>query len=86
MAALGVALGLVACGPSRVNPDNFGKIETGMPQAEVTDLLGQPTGSSSVDIGGFSGATSTWKSRDLIITVQFLNGKVVAKQLLKTGN
>jgi hypothetical protein len=85
LAAVVCALGLLGCGPSRVNPDNFAKIETGMTQAQVTTLLGQATESSSVDIAGFSGTTSTWKSRDLTITVQFVNGKVVAKQLLKTG-
>ncbi len=85
LAVLGVILGLLACGPSRVNPENFVKIETGMTQAQVTTLLGQATESSSVDIAGFSGTASTWKSRDLTITVQFVNGKVVAKQLLKTG-
>jgi hypothetical protein len=85
LAVVGFALALLACGSSRVNPDNFVKIETGMTQAQVTALLGQPTESSSVDIAGFSGTTSTWKSRDLTITVQFMNGKVVAKKFLKTA-
>jgi hypothetical protein len=32
----------------------------------------------------FSGTVSTWKTGDVTITVQFVNGKVVAKQLSKS--
>jgi hypothetical protein len=31
----------------------------------------------------FSGAVSKWKKGDVTITIQFVNGKVVAKQLSK---
>ena len=50
-----------------------------MPLAQVTDILGQPTESSSVDVAVFSGTVSKWKAVDVTITVQFVNGKVVAK-------
>jgi hypothetical protein len=50
---------------------------------QVTDILGPPTESSSVDVAVFSGTVSKWQAGDVTITVQFVNGKVVAKQLSK---
>ena len=79
-----LSLVVVACG-SKVNQVNFNKIQTGMAQKEVNEILGSPTESSSVGIGGFSGTTSKWVSKEGTITVQFLNEKVVAKQFIKTG-
>jgi hypothetical protein len=79
------ALGLLACGASRITSENFVKIQTGMTQAEVQAILGKPTESSGFDVAGFSGATSTWRGGGVTITVQFVNGKVVAKELLKPG-
>jgi outer membrane protein assembly factor BamE (lipoprotein component of BamABCDE complex) len=74
---------LAACG-SRINQADFEKIQTGMTMAQVTAILGEPTESSSVDVAVFSGTVSTWKAGDVTITVQFVNGKVVAKQLSKS--
>jgi len=77
-----VALTLAGCG-SRINQDNFDKVQTGMTMAQVKVILGNPTESSSVDVAVFSGTVSKWQAGDLIITIQFVNGKVVAKQLSK---
>jgi outer membrane protein assembly factor BamE (lipoprotein component of BamABCDE complex) len=77
------ALCLVACG-SRLSQANFDKIQTGMTITQVTAILGEPTESSSVDVAVFSGTVSKWKAGDVTITVQFVNGKVVAKQLSKS--
>jgi hypothetical protein len=74
---------LVACG-SRISQVNFEKIQTGMTMAQVTAILGEPTESSSVDVAVFSGTVSKWTAGDVTITVQFVNGKVVAKQLSKS--
>jgi outer membrane protein assembly factor BamE (lipoprotein component of BamABCDE complex) len=74
---------LVSCG-SRINQDNFEKIQTGMTLAQVKIILGDPTESSSVDVAVFSGTVSKWQAGDVTITVQFVNGKVVAKQLSKS--
>lgn len=74
---------LVACG-SRISQANFEKIQTGMTMAQVTAILGEPTESSSVDVAVFSGTVSKWQKGDVTITVQFVNGKVVAKQLSKS--
>ena len=77
-----VALTLVGCG-SRINQDNFEKVQTGMTMAQVRIILGDPTESSSVDVAVFSGTVSKWQAGDLTITIQFVNSKVVAKQLSK---
>jgi hypothetical protein len=77
------ALCLMACG-SRINQENFEKIQTGMSMSQVTAILGEPTESSSVDVAVFSGTVSKWQKGDVTITVQFVNGKVVAKQLSKS--
>ncbi len=74
----------MACG-SKVNRDNFEKIKNDMTYEEVEGILGSATESSGVDIGGLSGGSSTWKSKEDTITIQFLNGKVKAKQFSTTG-
>lgn len=74
---------LAACG-SRINQADFEKIQTGMTMAQVTAILGEPKESSSVDVAVFSGTVSKWQAGDVTITVQFVNGKVVAKQLSKS--
>ena len=80
------SLGLAACGSSRLTQENFDKIRTGMTQAEVAAILGEPTESSSVDVAVFSGTASTWKKDGTTITIQFANGKVVAKQFSTEKN
>jgi len=79
-----LAVWLAGCG-TRITKENFDKIQTGMTQAEVQAILGEPTESSSVDLALFSGTTSTWRAGDTTIAVQFVNGKVVAKQFNKPG-
>jgi outer membrane protein assembly factor BamE (lipoprotein component of BamABCDE complex) len=81
--AIVICMGLVSCGGSKISQENFGKIQTGMSLAQVTAILGEPTESSSVDVAVFSGTVSKWKAGDVTITIQFVNGKVVAKQLSK---
>jgi hypothetical protein len=51
-----------------------------MTQPEVQLILGEPTEAHSIDLPMFSGTASTWQAGDTTITVQFVNGKVVAKQ------
>jgi SmpA / OmlA family len=86
---LGVALGLVicvslvACSSFKISQENFEKIQTGMSLAQVTAILGEPTESNSVDVAVFSGTVSKWKAGGITITIQFVNGKVVAKQFSK---
>jgi hypothetical protein len=68
---------LMAC--SKVNPENFAKIQDGMTEQEVVSLLGKPTESSSVNVLGVSGTSSRWTSGGAAITLRFVNGKVALK-------
>jgi len=68
---------LMAC--SKVNQENFAKIQDGMTEQEVVSLLGKPTESSSVNVLGVSGTSSRWTSGDTAITVRFVNDKVALK-------
>jgi outer membrane protein assembly factor BamE (lipoprotein component of BamABCDE complex) len=80
---LAICLSLMSCIGSPISQENFEKIQTGMSLAQVQAILGPPTESSSVDVAVFSGTVSKWKAGDVTITIQFVNGKVVAKQLSK---
>jgi hypothetical protein len=72
-----LALTLGAC--SKITEENFAKIEEGMSEQEVISILGAPTESTSVNILGISGAASRWLSRQAVVTVHFVNGKIVLK-------
>ncbi len=82
-ALLLVGFCLAACETSRINQDNYEKIQTGMTTSQVEAILGPPTEASGVDLTLFSGTMSTWKRGEVTITIQFVNGKVVAKQFSK---
>ncbi len=69
---------LLGCA-SKVTQENFEKIQSGMTQAEVKAILGDPTESSGIGFGPVAGTTSTWKGNGSTITIQFVNGKVIAK-------
>jgi hypothetical protein len=75
--------GLIGCGSSKITKDNFDRIKLGMTQEEVQGILGSPTEASGIEIPMFSGTMSKWARGDTIITVQFVNGKVVAKEFSK---
>jgi DNA mismatch repair protein MutH len=74
------ALLLAACG-SKVSAENFERIGTGMTQKEVVALLGEPAETSAISIAGLSGGMATWRDGNTVISVQFVNDKVQAKQL-----
>ncbi len=52
-ALLLLLLALTACG-SKVNESNYAKIEIDMTEEQVKSLLGAPTESSSLNVGGLS--------------------------------
>ncbi len=73
------------CAGSKITKENFDKIKLGMTQEEVQAILGPPTEASGIEIPVFSGTMSKWVRGDAVITVQFVNGKVVAKEFSKPG-
>ncbi|OGB95008.1 MAG: hypothetical protein A2Z31_05900 [candidate division NC10 bacterium RBG_16_65_8] len=77
--ALLVSLLLVGCG-SKITQENFDKVHAGMSQEEVKAILGDPTESSGASIGPISGGTWVWKTGEATIVIQFVSGKVLAKQ------
>lgn len=81
--AFAALLLLAAC--SKVTQQNFAKIQDGMTEQEVAAILGSPTETSSSSILGLSGTSSTWRGGDAVITIRFVNGKAVLKNLEKPG-
>lgn len=79
--ALALALLLAAC--SKVNQENFAKVQNGMTEQEVAGILGSPTESNSREVLGISGTTSVWRSGDAEITIRFVGGKVALKSFDK---
>jgi len=74
---------VTACG-SPINQKNFVSIETGMAETEVVALLGEPTETTSIDLGIFAGTTATWRHNDTVIAIQSINGKVQSKQMYRS--
>ena len=79
LAVAALLLALAGCG-SKVNEKNFARIEDGMTEAQVIDLLGKPTETSSMGALGVSGSSAVWSDDGARISVQFVNGKVRLKQ------
>jgi len=79
LAVAALLLALAGCG-SKVNEENFARIEDGMTEAQVIDLLGKPTETSSMGALGVSGSSAVWSDDGARISVQFVNGKVRLKQ------
>jgi len=81
-----VAALLAGCA-AKVSMENFDKIKNGMTVAEVESVLGkgEKQVSAGLAIGGIGASVETvvWKADDKQITVQFVDGKVVAK--MQTG-
>ncbi len=79
--ALMITFSLAACSMNRVTHSNFAQIEEGMSESRVIELLGEPDDVVSVGFGALAGTHATWNGADSKrIMVQFLNGKVRAKQ------
>ena len=83
LVALLAALVLAAC--SKVNQENFLKIQEGASEQEVISILGRPTESNSVNVLGVSGTTSRWVAGNTVITVRFVNGQVAFKSFDQPG-
>lgn len=69
---------LIAC--SRVTEENYNRIESGMEEAAVIKILGDPDETSSMRIGSLTGKSSVWDDGKARISIQFFNGKVKLKK------
>lgn len=67
------------------NKEKYDRIQTDMTIKEVKDILGEPTnvktGGAEVLGVGATGSTMTWTKGKEVITVKFVNEKVVSKDL-----
>jgi hypothetical protein len=93
LAFAGVLIVLAACSKSKMTMANYEKVATGMSQADVEAILGpgKEQASTSVAVPGASvgGVTVpatdtsarvlTWQDGRKIISVTFVNGKVMTK-------
>ncbi|MDB6146224.1 MAG: hypothetical protein JWP80_5268 [Pseudomonas sp.] len=71
LALLSFCVLLAAC--SKVNQENYSKLEAGMPKDQVEKLLGSPT-----DCSGALGMSScTWGDKKSFISVQYAGDKVL---------
>ncbi len=68
---LASCLALVAC--DKVNQENFARLETGMPRAEVEALLGKPDECS----GAMAFTSCTWGDEQRYISIQFASDRVL---------
>lgn len=69
---------LAACG-SKLTQDNFNKISSGMPYAEVVKILGEPQKSEGGGLLGITATTALWKDDKHQISIVFINEKVTSK-------
>ena len=78
---------LSSCATSRVTYSNYLKIEKGMDEQEVVQILGEPTkvASGKIDAGAIgslfgldnlSGTTMTWITDEAKVNIIFFKGKV----------
>ena len=75
---------ILAC--SKINQNQFDKIQNNMTMKEVTGILGEPTSSESIMIAGISGTSAVWKNDEAEIDIQFLNDKVTVKSFSKAND
>lgn len=82
-AALLFALALAAC--TRITQQNYDRVQEGMSEAEVVSILGKPDESSEVMLLRVKAVNSQWKGGEHTVLVQFVNGRVRAKNITRTG-
>jgi len=80
--SLALTFALTGCG-SKLNEENFARVQDGMTEQQVIELLGTPTETSSMGALGVSGSAATWRDKGATISVQFVNGKVRLKQFTR---
>ena len=77
-----LSLALLGCN-SKINQENYQKIQNGMTLEEVKAILGEPTDVQTAGIGGLSGTSAVWKNKEgAKIDIKFVNNKVQLKTFL----
>ena len=71
IALLAVCIAMAAC--SKINQENYSKLDAGMAKADVEKLLGKPAECS----GALGISSCTWGDQKTFISVQFAGDKVL---------
>lgn len=79
-----LALTLASC-RGDLTPENYARIENGMSLEQVTGILGKPSDSSTLGLGGLTGTNAVWSDGKTTISVQFVNDKVQFKQMAQSS-
>ncbi len=74
---------LSSCG-SKLNPDSFALVKTGMTEEEVKDLLGKPDEVESGELLGLTSSTFTYDNDGGYAQIWFINGNVSRKHYRST--
>lgn len=82
--ALFLAIFSLAACSDPISRENYEKIETGMSQDQVFEILGEPDDFNSVELGELSGGTARWQGKTQTISVTFTNEKVAFKRIAET--
>jgi hypothetical protein len=77
--ALACLLLLGAC--SKVNADNYAKLDAGMSRDAVHAVLGKPDEATGGGIGDLTMTTETWASSKQVISVTFAGDKLALKNI-----
>jgi hypothetical protein len=78
-AAIAIALaGLAACG-SKITPETFARVESGMTESRVVDIMGRPTSAESGSFLGMTGTQYVYERGKDRCVIMFFDGKVIAK-------
>ena len=77
---LATVLGLLLlAGCSKVDEEHFSKIKSGMSEAQVYAILGNPTETSSGEVLGIRATSAKWVSGNAVINIQFVGDKMRLK-------
>lgn len=74
-----VTLLLAAC--SRVTPENFAQLKTGMERTEVYALIGSPDQVSGGGVGPLTVSSETWEGSKHRIDLTFTGDRLALKQI-----
>jgi hypothetical protein len=72
---------ILLAGCSKVTPDNYALLESGMTRDEVHAVLGEPDEVSGGGIGRMTLMTERWSGRKHVISVTFASDKLTLKSI-----
>ncbi len=68
---------------NKLTKENYDKIQEGMSQPEVYNLLGRPTQKAAYSLNGLSGTQTLWKKSGKTVTILFTDNQVRTKTYIQ---